>query len=77
MLAHVQKSESLSKVNFPSAKNQNVFNNDAIRKMGFNPFTGKQFLAAPTEKIDEIDELNDQNLKPPTEMIELELEDDD
>jgi hypothetical protein len=76
VLAHVKKSDSLKDVNVMSAKTKNVFNNDAIRKMGFNPFTGAQFLAAPTEKKAEYLPSNAQKLKLPVEMIELELDDE-
>jgi hypothetical protein len=77
LLAHVKKSDPGNDAHLiMSTKNKDVFNSDAIRKMGFNPFTGKQFLAAPTEKKVESFTSNAPNFKLPAEMIELELDDE-
>jgi hypothetical protein len=77
LLAHVKKSDPGNDAHLMmSAKNKNVFNPDAVRKMGFNPFTGIQFLAAPTEKKADSITSNAPNFKLPVEMIELELDDE-
>jgi hypothetical protein len=83
-LAHVKTCDSLKGI-ANAARSKSVFNNDAIKKMGFNPFTGKQFLAAPTQKKDSmkdsdktaIVDSNVPKIGTETEMIELEIDDED
>ena len=79
MLAHAKNSESLQALANSSNKNTAIFNNDAIKKMGFNPFTGKQFLAAPTVKKEHLNVnatvVNVSSITP--EMIELEIDEED
>ena len=80
VLAHVKTSQPLQSLNMMAPKTENVFDNDAVRKMGFNPFTGKQFLAAPTQKKEisqQIQEPVGNKLGDDSEMIELEIYDDD
>ena len=55
----------------PPKPSRNAFGASAIRKIGFNPFTGQQFMAPPTQEKPE-----GMASKKETEMIELELDDD-